>query len=322
LNAGPGLTANTTALNAAFAGSAQNPANYRLVGLGNDGFFTAGVDSEIDLSTSTFVYDAGADQLAITLLNAGGSPIQLPNDNYQFTINGTTSVQDIAGNSILGGNFVQSFVVAVPPPRVIGIRTEGTKKVIQRVFVTFSDPMGPSADVDANYELRDAGKNRVFGDGDDKIIPLSQAMCTTATTDCTEVVVEALRGFSRKRPIRFTARAALRDVGGTPLDGNGDGVPGDNFVTTIAPSSGRRRTQVAASVVDRVLDAGIIEPTAGRQADQQASVVDLVDASSKQSGRGRHVGQEAQFVDSLLNAGEDAGTMWADMIVDVLRRKK
>jgi hypothetical protein len=112
---------NTTAGNPAFAGSVQNPANYTLIGDGLDNIFGTLDDVAIGLTTSTFVYDAVTDKLTVTLLDAAGAPIQLNNDNYRFTINGTTSVQDIAGNSIQGGNFVHSLVVMIPPPRVISV---------------------------------------------------------------------------------------------------------------------------------------------------------------------------------------------------------
>jgi hypothetical protein len=319
---------NTTLGNPAFAGSVQNPANFMLIGDGADNVFGTGDDRNIDLSNSTFAYDVGADRLTITLMNAGAAPIQLPNDSYRLTINATTSVQDIAGNSILGNSdFVHPFVVAVPPPRAISVRSEGTRKVIQRVIIAFSGPMDrATADADSNYELRDAGKDKKFDTGDDKIIALAQAGCSTPFGDCTEVVVQALRGFSRKRPVRLTVRDNLLDVGGTKLDGNADGLPGGNFVTTIGPSSTRRTprqsSQVAAQVVDRVLETDTSGAPRGGRADGRSHAADVLDTDVIAAARGRRADRLADDVDELLDTGEDIGTMMADTIADGLSRKR
>src|SRR5262249_36103268 len=121
---------NTASGNVAFSGFAQNPANYSLVASGGDGIFGNGNDVVFNLSTSQFLYDAASDSLVIHLRDSSGNNVALPNDTWRFTIKGTgtPSLQDLAGNSIAGGDFVSTFTVAVAPFAVSDIRLLGTSR--------------------------------------------------------------------------------------------------------------------------------------------------------------------------------------------------
>jgi subtilisin-like proprotein convertase family protein len=276
---GPVAECGTNPANA-FAGSVLNPANYTLVGT------TRG---EFNLNTSQFIVSPGAggtSVLTINLRDASGDPIPLPNDTWTLTINGTTSAQDIAGNKldgevpgrvrdingnclatvssglpsgncIEGGNFVRTFTVSVPPPTVLNAIASGTRKVITEVIITFSDAMNRTiAETDANYEIRDSGKDRRFDTRDDKIIGLASADCNPLPADCTQVTIKAIKSFTRKRPVRLLVRDTLVDLGGNRLDGNGDGQPGGNYTKVFGPGVAAVTAEVETQAVDRMLETG------------------------------------------------------------------
>jgi subtilisin-like proprotein convertase family protein len=82
-----------------------------------------------------------------------------------------------------------------------------------------------------NFELREAGPDGAFNTPDDQVIPL------TKTTGAYQVGSNKI-GFSvpllGPGAYRFTARSGgLADPFGTPLDGNRDGVGGDDFVRSF-----------------------------------------------------------------------------------------
>ena len=229
---------NATALgDPAFGGSLQNPANYSLVRSAGDGVFGDGDDVTIDISNSRFEFIPATKQLVITLQSAPGVPLVLGNDTYRFTINGVGSLQDIAGNAIdgdnnaaPGGNFVSTFGVNVPTPRVIDIQMAGTKKVVREVRIFFDRSLDPATAQRLDFfDLRDAGKDGRFDDpfvapgraSDDRIVQLSLPVYTE---DTKTVLLNAVRGFIRNRFLRLVVKDDVRDLAGGRLDGNGNGV--------------------------------------------------------------------------------------------------
>jgi hypothetical protein len=228
---------NSTALgDPAFGGSLQNPANYSLVRSNGDGVFGDGDDVVIDISNSRFEFIPGTKQLVITLQSAPGVPLVLGNDTYRFTINGVGSLQDIAGNPIdgdnnatAGGNFVATFGLNVPTPRVIDIQLAGTKKVVREVRVFFDRSLDPATAQRLDFfDLRDAGKDGKFDApfgtpgtaSDDRIVQLSLPVYTE---DTKTVLLNAVRGFIRNRFLRLVVKDDVRDLAGGRLDGNGNG---------------------------------------------------------------------------------------------------
>jgi subtilisin-like proprotein convertase family protein len=222
----------TTTGDPAFGGSVNNRSNFRLV---------SSTQGQFDLSSSQFVYDPATDLLVINLRNSAGNTVQLPNGNWQFTINGTTSLQDVAGNridgenpgsrpgqttpfptgnNVEGGDFVATFAISVPPATITDIHMAGTKKVVSRVIVDFSQPLNRSRAVAPNaYQLIDAGRDKQFDTPDDIQILLGLPQCNPLPAECTTVTVSALRGQSLNRFFLFKIdRSIVTDAGGNPID--------------------------------------------------------------------------------------------------------
>jgi hypothetical protein len=275
------VTFNKDALNTtlagdpSFAGSVNNRQNFRLQASGGDGVFGNGNDpAPLDLTNSDFIYDRTdllVDRLTINIRGATGQLAPLANDTWRFTINGTTSLQDIAGNRIDGefpaagsatclpqprptgfptgncvdgGDFIPTFQVAVPPPTIdpivtIGgvvtptIQLTGTRKVVTRATVQFTRPLDvTSARNPNNYSIRGAGRDRVFGTIDDAVVQLATPAYDPATNDRL-VTLTALRGFATNALFQLIVNDGITDPGGNRLDGNRDGVPGGRFVAFI-----------------------------------------------------------------------------------------
>jgi subtilisin-like proprotein convertase family protein len=208
----------------AFNGSVRNLANYRLVG----------PSGTFDLSRSDFAYDTLSDRLVITLRNSSGNVFSLPNGNWQFTINGTTSLQDVAGNRIdgenlgtfptgngtEGGDFVATFAVNVPPASITDIHMAGTKRVVSQVIINFSQPLDRQRIASSSaFHLIDAGRDKIFDTADDIPISLGLPVCNApVSAPCTTVTVKALRGQSLDRFFLLTIdRSIVVDVGGNPI---------------------------------------------------------------------------------------------------------
>ncbi len=262
------VTFNKDALNTtltgdpAFAGSVNNRANLRLLGSGGDNVFGNANDrAPIDLSTSDFLYDRSdsvVDRLTINLRDANGALAPLPNDFWRFTILGTTSLEDVAGNKIdgefsgafpsgntvAGGDFVANFQIAVPPPIIPvldgpnpSIVLAGTKKVVTQVSITFSVPLNVmSARNPNNYAIVSAGRNGVFDgpgsqDNDDVSVQLATPQYDGGTSRV--VRLQALRGFRVNQIFQLLVNDQITDPGGNRLDGDGDGQPGGRFSAFI-----------------------------------------------------------------------------------------
>ncbi len=245
----------TTLGNVAFGGSVLNPANYSLIGSGGDGNFNSGNERFVNLSNSVFVYDATADRLDINLRDTQGLPMLLGNDSFQFTINGITSVQDVAGNSISGGNFTRVFVVAVPPPVLSDVHLRGTSKVVTHVDLTFSRSLNPELAVNAGgYALLGAGRDRLFGTPDDILVELATPVYNDQART---VTLQALRGFSANTFFQLVIDDVLTDSSGNHLDGDFSGVAGGDLVHTIA------RTKKALLYTDSNGDVVTLTPSRG-----------------------------------------------------------
>jgi hypothetical protein len=207
----------TTSGNAAFAGSVRNLNNFRLIST------TSG---QFDLSNSEFQYDTSSDRLVINLRNASGNPFLLSNGTWQFTINGTSSLQDVAGNRIdgdnngtEGGDFVRSFTISVPPAGVSDIHLAGTKRAVSKITVSFSQALDRTgAQSSGAYQVLDAGRDGIFDTPDDVSIDLGLPRCNPSGA-CTSVTLDALQGQSLNRFFLLKIdRSIVTDAGGNPLD--------------------------------------------------------------------------------------------------------
>ncbi len=97
---------------------ASNPANYSLTHLGADDAAGGGDDQAITVNSAVYTDGNHTTRLA---LNNGTA---LPLGRYLIRVSGTTSIKDLAGNSLdgnsdgMGGDdFSRTFIVSVPPGR-------------------------------------------------------------------------------------------------------------------------------------------------------------------------------------------------------------
>lgn len=144
-------------------------------------------------------------------------------------------------------NARRALTEAVPPPRfgaLSGLPTEGgiSEGSISSFSLRIRHILDATTVVPSSFELRGAGLDGSFGTADDLLVPLAinnGRPYRIGTNRLTFTIAEDLPPGD----YRFTARAAsLRDPFGKPLDGNGDGIGGDNFVRNFSityPISGR-----------------------------------------------------------------------------------
>jgi hypothetical protein len=89
------------------------------------------------------------------------------------------------------------------------------------LVVNFSASTLLGADNPANYQLQNAGADGLLGTADDTASPLTLSYSSGAATLSYSALTENV--------YRLTVRDAITDVGGSQLDGNGDGIPGGNW---------------------------------------------------------------------------------------------
>ena len=111
--------------------------------------------------------------------------------------------------------------------------------VIDKLTIDVSENLDPGGVNDpASWELREVGPDDTLDTSDDVISPLAvNPAYTTGTTITIDILPAAGSSPSPLQPgeYRFTARASsLADLAGSPLDGNGDGTGGDDFIRTFS----------------------------------------------------------------------------------------
>ena len=136
------------------------------------------------------------------------------------------------GHVDIGAHEFRGSSLDVTPPSVVSIvPVDIVDGVADRLRVTFTEALNPiDANASANYELRGAGENGIFGDADDVIFGLTphytagtrvgRARRGGRTAARATLPAQCLRQLDHPRPER------------PGLDGDGDGQPGGNFVQT------------------------------------------------------------------------------------------
>ncbi|MCP3957496.1 MAG: DUF11 domain-containing protein [bacterium] len=246
-------------------GDVTNPASYLLFSDGGDGFDTQGCATGIDLADlaialDTPIYDIGTFTVALPL--AGAS---LTDGSYRLLVCG--SLLD-AGGSPLDGNadgtagddFARTFTVDAKPPRVTAIGSEpgtgdgqlaegeATNLELTALLVSFDEGVfDPPGDSEAD-DITNPVNHLLFSDGGDGF---DTTDCSTGV-DAGDVAVAidgvaydagqriatlTLDGGSPLAAGRYRllvcGTTSVIDLAGSPLDGDGDGSGGDDFVRSF-----------------------------------------------------------------------------------------
>jgi parallel beta-helix repeat protein len=118
------------------------------------------------------------------------------------------------------------------PPTVTSVSASA-----RQVTINFSEAPNPiDAGSPAAYELRGAGPDNTFGTADDVIF----AVAPRHTADSTQVTLDLAADLVITQHYRLTIfstpAGGIHDLSGVALDGDVNGAPGGNYVTTFVPA--------------------------------------------------------------------------------------
>ena len=130
-------------------------------------------------------------------------------------------------------NSAQALSTSVPAPKLVsseGLPDHGAvidqSTLIDSITLIPDQPLDPTTVAASSFELRSAGANGSFGDGDDIIYALAVSDYLIGSNSIQLDITAAPLEIGS---YRFTA-SGLENPFGTDLDGNGDGTGGDDFV--------------------------------------------------------------------------------------------
>jgi hypothetical protein len=178
------------------------------------------------------------------------------------------------------------------PPRVVDVRLISGPRGIDRIEVEFSEPMRPETVIPANFRVVSAGRDGRLGTRDDRVIPIRSVLYTPGSTTATLILG---RTVPRGQFLQVSFLAGLTDRAGNRLDGNGDGIPGDDFVQSIGQASTLRYQDADGDLVTLTLRGGgslqlVGTPVGGRLTGVSVLVVNPRPFGSAISGSVRRAG--------------------------------
>jgi hypothetical protein len=133
-----------------------------------------------------------------------------------------------AGSNPTNVNFGDTPVLAT----VGSVRLTLKRSILKAIVLTFSNSLNPStAKVKVNYRLAAAGRDRRFGTRDDVKVRFRSVVYNSAARTVTLTPAGSLV-LNKTFQLRLNA-AGLIDLYGRPLDGNGDGRPGGDYVALM-----------------------------------------------------------------------------------------
>ncbi|MCU0915919.1 MAG: pre-peptidase C-terminal domain-containing protein, partial [Planctomycetes bacterium] len=156
------------------------------------------------------------------------------------------------------------YAALAGPPIIVGVQplpAEGgsVTAAIDLLTVETNEGLLPGpANSAANWELREAGADAVLDTADDVLYPLT--VSPTYYTGTT-VTLDVAGGILPVGRYRFRAAGALTDSAGLALDGNGNGVSGDDFTRsfTVANAAGVKIETVDNDVREGATRLDVIE---------------------------------------------------------------
>jgi hypothetical protein len=142
---------------------------------------------------------------------------------------------------------VYQAVGIVPPVTVTDVRAVPNHGSIGSFVVTFSAALNPAtAQNPAGYWVILPGHDHRFGTRDDRIVRIRKAAYQAGSktvkltpaarlSDASSIELGVSGSLSKPHPT---------DVWGRPIDGNGDGAPGGNFVVIVGPPSTKAKVRL------------------------------------------------------------------------------
>ena len=186
-------------------------------------------------------YGPGNNSLTATVGLSKGDPSNTLITDY----NGVSSLDDAQsfvfplGNGIqdLGAFEFRGSSLDVTPPTTVGavpaIVDEGgiTNQSVGQIQLIFSEPLNPiDAQATANYEFREAGINRILGDGDDVILPVLPTYSAIDRTVSLSVVGASIDDGLYQLTVYGQNDRGVRDLAGLVIDGDRNGTAGGDYV--------------------------------------------------------------------------------------------
>ena len=199
---------------------ASDAASYELRGAGADRLL--GTDDDVVVPLNVYYSGEGA---TVTLTFA-----PLKADSYRLTVHDT--VTDLHGNKLdgngdgkAGGDWVDGFVLpnkVLPTVAAVTPVLTGTLSPdVTQISIMFSEPVHFPSDASL-FDLRGAGPDGLLGTSDDTIVSLDSSDSGTTYYLQFSSLLEGL--------YRLTAHDVMVDLVGNKLDGDGDGVPGGDWI--------------------------------------------------------------------------------------------
>jgi parallel beta-helix repeat protein len=138
----------------------------------------------------------------------------------------------------LGAHEFQGSSLDTLPPTVVSssVETIAGNPSTTQVRVVFSEPIDPIDALSAsNYELRSAGPNGLFDDGDDTLYTLVPNYIAGSTEVLLAVLVPDGILPDGSYRFRVSGDTSIHDVSGNKLDGDANGTAGGDFVGINSP---------------------------------------------------------------------------------------
>ena len=204
--------------------AATSPANYELLAAGGDGGFGDGGEAEVTLDIA---HTYGSQNVT---LSWGGGP--LADDMYRLTLFGQATVflADLAGNkldgdadTVPGGDYVRTFLLDSAPPTVTQFAMNALGELPPATVIlslAFSENV-----------IAAAGGLSLYNDTDSVSVPTAGAVfihtppATQAKWDLSALGLE----YGKHYTATINASMVV-DTSGQPLDGDGNGTPGGDFL--------------------------------------------------------------------------------------------
>ncbi|MHC5543257.1 putative Ig domain-containing protein, partial [Singulisphaera rosea] len=205
----------------------------------------ASFTTDSDTPTQTLRYDLGADAPAGVSLNSStGILTWTPSTSvaagtYAITVNATDN-----GTPVKTGSrtfFVKVAAVTIPVDMAPVIQSVHTQLTFRGFTITlkFSADLDPATATNVdNYILRMPGRDRRWGTGDDKIVPVvatynaSDRTVTLTTVGRLNLLISLFTPF--QLTVMGNSPGNVTGANGKLLDGNHDGQPGGNYSTTLS----------------------------------------------------------------------------------------